>query len=43
MCKHIVLSLFCLGMNPTAVKNEEDKENSLMHQKFLIDESVTVS
>lgn len=36
ICQHII------GMNPTAVKNEEDKENSLMHQKFLIDESVTI-
>jgi elongation factor Ts len=36
ICQHII------GMNPTSVKNEEDKENSLMHQKFLIDESVTI-
>jgi len=36
ICQHII------GMNPTSVKNEEDTENSLMHQKFLIDESVTV-
>jgi len=36
ICQHII------GMNPTAVQNDEDKENSLMHQAFLIDESVTI-
>jgi len=36
MCQHII------GMAPTAVNNEEDKENSLVHQKFLLDETVTV-
>jgi len=36
VCQHII------GMAPTAVDNEEDKENSLVHQKFLLDETLSV-
>jgi len=36
LCQHII------GMNPTFVKNKKDKENSFMHQAFLLDESITV-
>jgi len=36
VCQHII------GMAPTSLSNEEDKENSLMHQPFLHDEEQTV-
>jgi len=36
ICQHII------GMAPTSLSNEEDKENSLMHQSFLLDEEQTV-
>eukprot|EP00088_Acartia_fossae_P061155 TRINITY_DN7340_c0_g1_i4.p1 TRINITY_DN7340_c0_g1~~TRINITY_DN7340_c0_g1_i4.p1 ORF type:complete len:307 (-),score=70.82 TRINITY_DN7340_c0_g1_i4:831-1751(-) len=36
ICQHII------GMNPTCVKNPDDKENSLLNQTFLMDESLTV-
>ena len=37
LCQHIV------GMAPTSDNNEEDKENSLLHQTFLLDEERKVS
>ena len=37
LCQHIV------GMGPTSVNNEDDKENSLLHQTFLMDEEKKVS
>jgi len=37
LCQHIV------GMGPTALDNEDDKENSLLHQAFLLDEEKKVS
>ena len=37
LCQHIV------GMAPTSVNNEEDKENSFLHQTFLLDEERKVS
>jgi len=36
ICQHIV------GLAPTTLSDEEDKENSLLHQQFLLDESMTV-
>jgi len=36
ICQHII------GMAPTAVVDEDDKENSLLHQAFLSNEDVTV-
>lgn len=36
VCQHII------GMNPTAISNEEDKENSLLHQSYLLDEEFKV-
>lgn len=36
ICQHII------GMAPTSVENEEEKENSLLHQPFLIDEDMKV-
>jgi len=36
LCQHII------GMNPTAIVNEEEKDKSLLHQSFLADESYTV-
>merc|ERR1719282_873070 len=37
LCQHIV------GMGPTAIDDEDDKENSLLHQAFLLDEEKKVS
>ena len=37
LCQHIV------GMGPTALDNKDDKENSLLHQAFLLDEEKKVS
>lgn len=37
VCQHII------GMAPTAVSNEEDRENSLFHQAYLLDEELKVS
>ena len=31
-----------VGMAPTCIKDEEDKENSLYHQVFLMDEDLKV-
>lgn len=36
ICQHII------GMAPTSVRNEEDQENSLLHQPFLLDEDIKV-
>lgn len=36
LCQHII------GMNPTVIVNEEEKDKSLLHQSFLADESFTV-
>lgn len=36
ICQHII------GMAPTAVSNEEEKESSLLHQTFLLDEEYKV-
>ncbi|XP_023335526.1 elongation factor Ts, mitochondrial isoform X2 [Eurytemora carolleeae] len=36
LCQHII------GMAPTCIKDEEDKENSLYHQVFLMDEDLKV-
>lgn len=37
LCQHIV------GMAPTCLSDEEDRENSLLHQAFLLDEDKKVS
>ena len=37
LCQHIV------GMAPTCLEDPEDKENSLLHQAFLLDEEKKVS
>lgn len=36
ICQHII------GLAPTAINNEDDKDNSLHHQAFLMDEGITV-
>jgi len=36
VCQHII------GMAPLSVENEEDQENSLLHQSFLLDEDLKV-
>jgi len=36
ICQHII------GMAPTSVQDEEDKENSLLHQAFILDEDLKV-
>jgi elongation factor Ts len=36
VCQHII------GMAPLSVNNDEDKENSLLHQDFLLDEDLKV-
>jgi len=36
LCQHII------GMAPNAIEDENDKENSLLHQTFLLDEDLKV-
>lgn len=36
VCQHII------GMAPTVISDEEDKENSLLHQTFILDEEIKV-
>jgi len=36
LCQHII------GMAPSSIEDEDDKENSLLHQTFLLDEDVKV-
>jgi len=36
VCQHII------GMAPTVISDDEDKENSLLHQTFILDEDVKV-
>jgi len=36
LCQHII------GLAPTAISDEEDKDNSLVHQSYLLDEDVKV-
>jgi len=36
ICQHII------GMAPTKISDEEDKDNSLLHQNFLLDEDLKV-
>jgi len=36
LCQHII------GMAPTAISDDEDKDNSLVHQSYLLDEDIKV-